>query len=145
MPLTPELPLNTPVLFYDGYCGFCNGIVRFILRIDRSQEVLFAPVQSELGKRVIRAHHLETIDTAFVAVRTTDTEHVWIKSDLVRPLMSRFGFFWRVMSRLLFLLPRIIRNFGYDLIAKNRYKIFGRYDACPIPPKEVRSRFIETI
>lgn len=135
----------TPVLLYDGVCGFCNETVRTLLRLDPRGTLRFAALQSDYGQRVVARHPaLKGVDSV-VFVETSpddDTERVHVRSDAALRVASYLGGPWKIFL-LARLLPRRLRDFLYDAFARNRYRIFGKYDTCLLPAPEVRSRFLD--
>ena len=134
-----------PVLFYDGCCGFCNPMVRLIARLDRTKQVCFAPIQSNLGKHVIEQHpELRSVDTAFVMDKDKrGNERITWKSSIP----ARLGEYVAWPAKLFFLpfklLPRTVGDRIYELIAKYRYKFFPQHETCPLPTPALRSRFAD--
>lgn len=133
-----------PVLLYDGTCGFCNASVNFIIARDRRKTMRFAPLQSDIGRDVIRRHpELEGVDSVvFVdAIGETERETVAVKSNAALKVCRYLGapWSWAAIARFL---PARLRDYGYDLFARHRYRFFGRHDACMLPPRDVRDRFI---
>lgn len=139
---TSETAASHPVLLYDGVCGFCNRRLQTILAHDRKGTMQFAPLQSDYGKRVIAAHRLEGIDSLVYLDRAAGGERVFIRSDAALKVASYLGGRWKLL--LIFrLVPRPLRDFFYDLFARNRYRFFGKYDTCMLPSPETRARFID--
>jgi len=132
-----------PILLYDGLCGFCDGLVQFVLRHDRRGEMRFATLQGSYGQLVIARHpELAGVDS-LILVEEADTpaERVNVRSDGALRLAWHMGGLWRPLSALR-VVPRFIRDDAYDLFAKYRYRVFGRYDTCPLPSAEQRARFL---
>jgi predicted DCC family thiol-disulfide oxidoreductase YuxK len=134
---------GAPVLLYDGVCGFCNKSVQLILDHDRRGEMRFAALQSDYGLSVIERHkELRGIDSVVFIERDAGGERVYVRSDAALKVAAYLGGFWK-----LFLVARVLpvrlRDYCYDLFARNRYKLFGKYDSCMLPPPEVRSRFLD--
>ncbi|HEV3469610.1 MAG TPA: DCC1-like thiol-disulfide oxidoreductase family protein [Pyrinomonadaceae bacterium] len=130
------------MLLYDGVCGFCNKAVQTILKHDRRGEMRFAALQSEYGQEVLERHpELEGVDSVVFVERGAGGERVYVRSAASLRVAAYLGGLWK-----LFLFARVIptpvRDFFYNLVARYRYKLFGKYDACLLPPPEVRSRFI---
>jgi predicted DCC family thiol-disulfide oxidoreductase YuxK len=132
------------IMFYDGYCGYCNAMVRLVAGLDRNGVVKFAPIESAMCQELFSRHpELREADTAFLVERLGElTEIVSIRSAIAARLAN-----WIAWPSKLWLLPfkfipRAIGDIVYNVIARNRNKIFGRYDACPIPPPEIRPRFL---
>jgi predicted DCC family thiol-disulfide oxidoreductase YuxK len=132
-------------VLYDGVCGFCNGVVRFLLPRDRQRCIWFAALQSPLAAEVLARHGRTPAsdDTMYLVsgLGTPDERLAW-KSEAALTIAGVLGFPWR-LGRVLRIVPRALRDRGYDLVARIRYRLFGRYDACPIPPPAWRQRFLD--
>jgi predicted DCC family thiol-disulfide oxidoreductase YuxK len=143
----PNLDALLPVVLYDGVCGLCNRTVQFILKRDQRKVFRFAPLQGPLASRVLEAHGIDpsNLDTIYVAVNCDQNskERLLARSDAAVFVLREIGGIWRVGAAVLGLMPRSVRNWGYGLIARNRYRIFGRYETCPIPGESVRARFLD--
>lgn len=128
-----------PVLLYDGYCPFCNWAVRLVLRADRRGLFRFAPLEGDFAAGVMgRNPELAGIDSL---VLIDEDGEVAVRSDAVLRSMRQLGGGWRLL--LVFtVIPRPIRDWAYDLFARWRYRLFGRYESCPVPPPAVRDRFL---
>lgn len=135
---------NTSVLLYDGVCGLCNKTVQLILRYDHRGDLRFAALQSAYGKRILARHpELRGTDSLVLVETRSGEEHARTRSEAALRLASYLGGGWALL--LVFrLVPRSIRDFFYDLLAKHRYSIFGKYDHCVVPSPGVRSRFLDT-
>ena len=134
------------LVFYDGVCAMCNGLVRFVLERDSEARFSFAAVQSDLARHTLQRYgrNPDDLDTMYLITNYRQPgEHLFARSDALLETMRRLGGFWSVFSILRFL-PVAWRDFAYGLIVKNRYRTFGKYDSCPMPPTEWRGRFIET-
>lgn len=136
---------GAPVLLYDGVCGFCNKSVQTILDHDRRGEMRFAALQSGYGLAVVERHpELRGVDSVVYVERAAGGggERVFVRSDAALKVAAYLGGFWRLFLAAK-VMPRRWRDYFYDLFARNRYRFFGKYDACLLPPPEVRSRFLE--
>ncbi|MDT5155865.1 MAG: hypothetical protein QOH51_222 [Acidobacteriota bacterium] len=139
-----ETTVAGPVLLYDGVCGFCNKSVQLILDHDRRGTMRFAALQSDYGLAVIERHPgLRSIDSVVFVESSPDAaeERVYVRSSAALKIASYLGGFWKVFIAAK-VIPRPVRDYLYDLFARNRYRLFGKYDACMLPPPEVRSRFL---
>ena len=137
-----ETSVGAPVLLYDGVCGFCNKSVQLILDHDRRGEMRFAALQSDYGQALVERHpSLRGVDSVVFVERARGGERVYIRSDAALKVAAYLGGFWKIFLAAR-VLPRRLRDFCYDLFARNRYKLFGKYDTCMLPPPEVRSRFL---
>ena len=133
------------VMLYDGVCGFCNKSVKLILDHERRGTMRFAALQSDFAKAVIERHpELRGVDSVVVYERSLETgaERVFVRSTAAMKLAAYLGGFWKLFLAFR-IVPAPLRDYLYDTFARNRYRLFGRYDACLLPPPEVRARFID--
>ena len=132
------------LLLYDGVCALCNRVVQAVLARDRARRYLFAPLQGVLGRKQLAAHGLDpdALDT-FVLVLDPDTpqERVLTRGRAGVQVLREMGGIGTLVG-VLGLLPTPVLNWGYNLIAKNRYKTFGQHESCPLPAPEHRERFL---
>jgi len=130
-----------PVLLYDGVCALCNGVVRFVLKRDRAGMFRFAPLESAVAREL--AGSKDGIDGVVLVLDALGTEQkVLRRSDTVAEVLRLLGGGWSVMGRALGVVPRGLREWGYGLVAKLRYRVFGRYAVCPVPSDSLRERFV---
>jgi predicted DCC family thiol-disulfide oxidoreductase YuxK len=138
-----DLDRDGLTLLYDGLCGFCNGTVRYILAHDRRGTMRFAPLQGKFAAGVLSRHRaLAGLDSIVLVERAGGRERVWVQSDAALQIAAYLGGRFRVL-RFLRVVPRFLRDAGYGLFARYRYRWFSRYEACPLPPPEVHARFLE--
>lgn len=133
-----------PVLLYDGVCGFCNHAVQLVLDYDRRGTMRFAAIQSDYARGVVERHpELRGVDSVvLVEGAAGGGERVHVKSAAALGVARYLGGFWRLFLAAR-LLPAPARDYLYDLFARRRYRWFGKYDACMLPPPSVRSRFLD--
>ena len=128
------------VILFDGVCVFCSRWVRFIVARDVAKRFRFTPIQSEYGTRLALALGIDADDPDTNAVVHGGVAH--FKSDGALTVLSLLpGWRW---VRVLFVVPQPLRDAVYNLVAKNRYRIFGKYDACIVPDAGWRARVIES-
>ena len=135
----------SPVLLYDGLCKYCNRAVQFALAHDTRGVVRFAPLQGIFAHALlVRRPELRGVDSLiFVEVDpVTGTEMISTQFDAVLRLSTYLGAGWRALA-LLRMVPAAIRNAAYAQFARMRYRVFGRYELCPLPPAAQRARFID--
>src|SRR5262245_9065108 len=133
------------IVLYDGVCGLCNGLNRFILDRDPAGRFQFASLQSPFGRELLarQGRDARNLDTLYVLVDAhAPSERLLARADAVGHVLGELGGGWALFARLLGTLPETMRDRGYDLIARNRYRLFGRYDTCLLPSPENRQRFI---
>src|SRR5262252_3885488 len=137
--------MEHPVLLYDGVCGFCNRLVQFVLRHDRERIFRFASLQSSFGSRILTLHGVDSsaMRTAYVLEAGDQGQVLLQQSEAILFVMGRFGGIWSVLAQTVRLVPLRIRNWAYNAIAHHRYRIFGRYENCPLPSVADRDRFLD--
>jgi predicted DCC family thiol-disulfide oxidoreductase YuxK len=143
--MDPSLPPDALLVLYDGVCGFCNAMVRFLLPRDRQQRLWFAPLEGPLAAEVLARHgHTPAAGDTFYVVTGLGrpSERVVSRSTAALTVGSALGWPWRLVSWLRFI-PRPLRDAGYSLVARWRYRIFGKLEACPRPRPEWRARFLD--
>ena len=132
--------LGQPVVVFDGECVLCSRFFRFVLRQDRAQRFRFATAQSPLGQGLYTDLGLPSDDfqTNLVFARG----RLFTKADAFAAAMRELGWPWRLAAVIL-RAPDWMKTPLYRRIARNRYRFFGRYDACLVPDAELRARFLE--
>ena len=127
------------VILYDGVCVFCSRWVRFVATRDVDQRFRFTAIQSSYGTRLAQAFGVDADDPDTNAVIHGGA--AWFKSDAVLTVLGALpGWGW---VRALRSVPRPLRDAVYSLVARNRYRIFGKYQECFVPDAEMRNRIIE--
>ncbi|QOZ37555.1 thiol-disulfide oxidoreductase DCC family protein [Bradyrhizobium sp. CCBAU 53421] len=127
------------VILYDGVCIFCSRWVRFVVARDAERRFRFTPIQSDYGTRLAKTFGIDPDDPDTNAV--VHDGIAWMKSDAALTVLSHLpGWRW---TRALFVVPKPLRDAVYSLIARNRYKIFGKYETCFVPDADKRARVLE--
>jgi predicted DCC family thiol-disulfide oxidoreductase YuxK len=127
------------VILFDGVCIFCSRWVRFVATRDTAKRFRFTPIQSDYGAKLAQTFGIDLDDPDTNAV--VHGGKVFLKSDAALTVLSQLpGWGW---VRALFAVPKPLRNAVYNLVAQNRYRIFGKYDACFVPDADLRARVIE--
>jgi predicted DCC family thiol-disulfide oxidoreductase YuxK len=135
-----------PVLLYDGVCGLCNRAVQFILKHDRRDTFRFASLQSKVAASILQKRGMNpgNLDTVYLVLHPGDpTESLLSRSDAALAVMLLLGGVWRTLAAVGGVLPKFFRDLLYNLVARNRYRIFGKYDTCPLPTPEQRAKFLD--
>ncbi|MDC8015808.1 thiol-disulfide oxidoreductase DCC family protein [Tahibacter soli] len=129
-----------PVIVFDGVCLLCSRWVGFVLRHDRTARIRFAAMQSASGRALLARHGLDADDPlSFLYVADGRS---WQDSDAILRVLTGFGGAWRLAGAAR-VIPRALRDAGYRLIARNRYRWFGRRDVCLVPDAAVAARFLD--
>ena len=130
---------DNPVILFDGVCNFCNNAVNFVLRRDKKKQILFAPLQSETGKKLLEQYKLPMDDMhSFVFI---EKGSVYTRSTAALRVCRYLSALWPLCYGAI-IVPRFIRDAINDWIAKNRYKWFGVRQECMIPTPEIKARFL---
>jgi predicted DCC family thiol-disulfide oxidoreductase YuxK len=151
---SPSLPAAHalgPLLLFDGDCGLCQALVRFLLRRERANALRFAPLQGATGRAALRARGLDTENfdslvfipapRAEASVEPAGTEF-FLRTDAVVRVLEMLGGAWRGLARVLRFVPRPLRDAGYRVVARLRYRIFGVHRAqTPLEPRRAQ-RFL---
>ncbi len=135
MPTDP----GRPILVFDGVCLLCSRWVRFILRHDRAGRYRFAAMQSETGRALLDAHGLDPDDPNSLLLCEAGAH--WTDSDAIVRVLTGFGGAWHAFA-VLRLLPRRLRDPAYRMLARHRYRWFGRSQTCWLPSPEHAERFL---
>jgi predicted DCC family thiol-disulfide oxidoreductase YuxK len=130
--------VSEPVLLFDGVCNLCNAVVQFVLRHDHAGRIQFASQQSPYGQRALETHGIP----AMQGVVLIEGERVYTNSDAALRLLEHLGVPWRWAAALR-VVPKPVREVVYAWIARNRYRLFGRREACMMPRPEWKTRFLD--
>ncbi len=131
-------PLEHPIIFFDGVCAMCNRFVDLILRADGREVFRFAPLQGETARALLPPLGGDPREWSMVYL---DERGIHDQSDASLEVYRRLGGAWWLLGLLRFV-PRFIRNPAYRLVARNRYRWFGRRDSCRLPSAEEKARFL---
>jgi len=134
------LEVQNPVILFDGVCNLCSGSVRFIINRDPSGIFKFAPLQSETGKNLVSQFGLS--NRKLDSIILIENSNYYLRSTAALKIAQRLGALWPLLS-LLRLVPRPIRDYIYDIVARNRYKWYGKRAECMVPDADIKSRFLE--
>jgi predicted DCC family thiol-disulfide oxidoreductase YuxK len=132
------LPAGKPIIFFDGVCAMCNTFVNLALRIDRHNIFLFAPLQGTTARELLPPLSDDPGEWSMIYL---DEKGIHDQLDASLEVYRRLGGLWWLLSLLRFI-PRAIRNPLYRILARNRYRWFGRREVCRIPTPEQRQRFL---
>lgn len=129
----------TGIILFDGICNFCNNSVQFIIKRDPHAYFKFASLQSDIGKRLLKEYGLHDDIDSFVLI---EKNRCYLKSSAAIHVCKHLKGMWKLLYMFRFI-PPPIRNIAYDIIARNRYKWFGKKESCMLPSKEERERFLQ--
>jgi len=131
--------VESKIILFDGVCNLCNGLVNFIIDHDKQKIFKFASLQSESAIQLLESNSLQ-IDV-LESIILIDGDIIKTKSSAVIEIFRHLGGIWSIVSWFVFI-PAFIRDFIYDLVAKYRYRIFGKTTHCRLPEPELVERFL---
>lgn len=135
--MSPQKISFQTILFFDGVCGLCNRSVDFLIRRDKHNRLLFAPLQGQTAKEMLP----EKAITDLNSMALLDNGHLYYKSTAVLRSVKRMGGLWSIFSAFL-LIPAFLRDPIYNLVAQFRYRVFGKKESCRIPTPDERNKIL---
>lgn len=136
----PFLQPGDRVVLFDGVCKLCNGSVRFLIRHDRDKKIKLASVQSVEGQALLAWFCLPT--ERFDTMAFIENNMLYVRSEAFLRVMKHLPQPWPLLT-IMSVIPKGIRDWCYDRIAQNRYRLFGRYDTCQLPSPDHKGRFLD--
>jgi predicted DCC family thiol-disulfide oxidoreductase YuxK len=136
----------SPIILYDGICGLCHRFIQLVLKRDLRDRFRFSALQSAFATKILHRHNteLQDLDTLCVVLNYAEPgEQVVVRSEAAAVVLRELGGTWRALGAVLRGLPKWFRDLGYRLVAGNRYRIFGKYQQCPLPEERYRHKFLD--
>jgi predicted DCC family thiol-disulfide oxidoreductase YuxK len=136
------------LMVFDGLCGLCNSAVQWVTRHDHADRFRFTPLQSELTVVILSRHGLdrdavlENNSVYLLLDAGTERERLLTKSNVTVNMLLLLGGRWRLLGYVLRAVPTVVRNTAYGCFARNRYRLTGRYEVCPLPTDAERMKFL---
>jgi predicted DCC family thiol-disulfide oxidoreductase YuxK len=130
---------DEPIILFDGVCNLCNHVVQFALARDDKQQFRFAALQSSTGLRLLEGFGIRSRNLSSIVL--IEGGSAYVKSDAVLRMTARLTGSWSVL-RVFLIVPRPIRDCVYDVVAKHRYRWFGKRSTCMVPTAEQLGRFL---
>jgi predicted DCC family thiol-disulfide oxidoreductase YuxK len=127
------------IILFDGVCNFCSGSVNFIIERDKEKYFKFAPLQSEIGQKLLSEHGIDKTVTDSVVLIEDGTAYT--RTTAALRIAKRLSGAWRYFYGFI-VVPSFVRDVFYNLFAKYRYQMFGKQDACMMPTPDIRERFL---
>ncbi|GGI57446.1 thiol-disulfide oxidoreductase DCC family protein [Winogradskyella haliclonae] len=137
-----NIPKDKRLILFDGVCNLCNSSVLYVIKRDKKNKFLFAPLQSKIGETIINEFNIDTTEVDSILLFNPETYKIYSKSAAALHVGKSLNFPTNLMAAF-FIIPAFIRNWFYDYIAKNRYKWYGKRDACMIPTPELKAKFLD--
>lgn len=137
--LPPYVEASDKVILFDGICKLCNAWSNFIIKHDRQRLFKLCSVQSEEGKKILNYFGYPT--ESYETMLYVEGNQCFQQSDAFFKIVSKLGYPWKAIC-IFSVIPKTIRNWLYDRIALNRYRLFGKYDYCNLPSADYEARFL---
>ena len=128
------------IILFDGVCNLCNNAIQFIIKRDNKDIFRYAALQSELGQQLTKERGIDTQLVDSMILLEPGVAY-FVKSDAALEISKEFGGLWSILQVFSWF-PSALRNPIYDLVARNRYKWFGKKDQCMIPTPELQAKFL---
>ena len=126
------------IILFDGVCNLCNSTVSFLIKYDTKQHLYFAAQQNPAGKKIIEEKGIKGVNNSVILIKD---DIVYYKSDAIIAI-AKLITGWPSIFRYSYIFPKVLRNGIYDIIAKNRYRIFGKRTTCSLPSEANKHRFL---
>jgi predicted DCC family thiol-disulfide oxidoreductase YuxK len=130
---------EAPIVFFDGVCGFCNHSINWLIVRDIKHRLRFAPLQGSTAQSQLPAQVRQNLDTLVLV----SEGRLYTRTAAVSRILMLLGGCWKLAGILLWLVPSPLRDLGYRLVAKVRYRLFGKRDTCRLPTPDERSLFLD--
>jgi predicted DCC family thiol-disulfide oxidoreductase YuxK len=127
------------IILFDGVCNLCSSVVQFVIKRDKKGHFQFASLQSEAGQSLLDEYEVDRKTDSFILI---ENGNCYMKSSAALKVAKNLDGLWKIVTIGL-VIPKPLRDFIYDIIARNRYKWFGKKDSCMLPPPSIKKRFIE--
>ena len=131
---------DNPVILFDAVCNFCNSWVNFAIKRDKRKKIRFASLQGETAKKILPSFNLNPKELSSVIL--IDNNKVYTQSSAGLRMFKYLDGGWKLGYGLI-IIPKFIRDFFYNIIARNRYKWFGKKEVCMVPTQELKDRFLD--
>ncbi len=131
---------ESKIILFDGVCNLCNGAVTYIIKRDKQNSFQFAAIQSDIGQKLIAERNIDTSKVDSIILIDPGKAY-YLKSTAALEITKAFGGAWP-LAQVFSIFPESFRDLVYDLVAKNRYKWFGKQDSCMIPTPELSAKFL---
>ncbi|MEO5590955.1 MAG: thiol-disulfide oxidoreductase DCC family protein [Chitinophagaceae bacterium] len=132
--------VNKKIVLFDGVCNLCSNSVQFILKKDRKNQFLFGSLQGKAGQEYLRKFNLPA--NTFNSFMLVEDQKLYTRSAAALRMLKHLGSGWSLLYAFI-IIPKFIRDGIYNLVAKNRYKWFGKKDACWIPTPALKAKFLD--
>ncbi|MXN90674.1 DUF393 domain-containing protein [Flavobacterium sp. Sd200] len=136
-----NLPKDKKIVLFDGVCNLCDSTVQFLIKRDKKDIFRFVPIQSALGQQIIKHIGIDTSKTDSIILYEPGQAYYY-KAEAAIKIAKELGGVYSVLN-IFSILPKSLNNLVYDYVARNRYKWYGKKDACMMPTPQMKAKFLE--
>ena len=136
-----DLPKGKKIILFDGVCNLCNNFVNMIIKKDKNNSFVFTALESNHGQKITNHLKIDTSKIESIILYEPGVSYDFKSTAALKIMVEFKGFWW--CFQLGYILPEPLRDGIYDIVAKNRYKWFGKKDSCMIPTPELKEKFLD--
>lgn len=133
---------NKKIIFFDGVCNLCNNFIDQIIHKDNKKIIYYSSLQSDITKELLKPFNVEVTDSTLSTIFFYENGKLYKQSTAVLKVYTNLSTGYRILAKILLVIPSFIRNGVYNFIAKNRYRFFGKKETCRLPSQEEKDQFI---
>ncbi|SFW16658.1 thiol-disulfide oxidoreductase DCC family protein [Cellulophaga fucicola] len=133
---------NKKIIFFDGVCNLCNNFIDQIIHKDHKKIIYYSSLQSDITKELLKPFNVEVTDSTLSTIFFYENGKLYKQSTAVLKVYTNLSTGYRILAKILLVIPSFIRNGVYNFIAKNRYRFFGKKETCRLPSQEEKDQFI---
>lgn len=134
------MPKHKQIILFDGVCNLCNSSVQYVIKHDKNNKFMFLALQSNTAKKLLEQNDSSLLDIDSIMLYNAK-KGIYSKSTAALKIANQLAFPINLLGVFL-IVPKFIRDWFYNYVAKNRYKWYGKKEACMIPTPELKNRFI---
>ena len=132
---------GTLIIFFDGVCNLCNGLVDFLIKRDHNRSFRYASLQSAHGEEILNQLSIPSSQSLSTVI-VLEGDNPLIKSEAVKSIFHRLGGGWKILSYIISIFPRSICDWVYDRVAASRYSLMGKRSECRVPSPDEADLFL---
>ena len=138
-----NIPEDKKIILFDGVCNLCNGAVQFIIKRDKKDVFRFGALQSDAGQAIVKERGIDTSNVDSIILIEPNVAY-YVRSTAALKIAYQFGGLWKAL-KIFEWMPVRFRDAIYNLVARNRYKWFGKRESCMIPTPDLRAKFLDEL
>ena len=130
------------IIFFDGVCNLCNGFINYVINRNKSKSIYYCTLQSDIAKSTLKNYNNLILEKKFTTIYYYSNGNLYNKSSAILHIFLELSTFQKIIARVLFVIPKFIRDSIYNIISRNRYKLFGKKETCRLATKEEKQQFL---